>query len=384
MWVMRVGGLKKLVFGSLLAIVFVLYSITLLMSFYPQQSQLLVYDFELSCKTAEIYIPIIQNELFNSEWEIESNNYYTMANGPLLNGKQYFGFPDPNDYFRFEIETTGLISIRVENYTGSEPQVQLIYDHPEHILNPTIPYTYTCPDNLCQLEYVPPPNYIGSYFVFISADNSTNISYTLIVNYPVLSPPSSTSIPYCTQTFTPTPTPSITPSHTPGTTLCEFEPISAGFSVLFPEGLIVANGTITDAITTAVPSTPISPGIYQVTMYSYDDHTTKAEQTQTHEIWYLRLKNEDGDIIATAGPSADIPDGAGNDCQGVYLEDMLILVDTAVSADALHAAFSESKPNPDPHSVNPDYALLVPVRMVAHPPTQTPTPTYLATQTPTP
>ena len=65
---------------------------------------------------------------------------------------------------------------------------------------------------------------------------------------------------------------------------------------------------------------------------------------------------------------------------GTYVKDSLVLLDTAVFAEAYHAAYLD----PNPQSVNPDYALLIPYRMIEPIPSQTPTPTYRRTTTPTP
>lgn len=343
-----------------------------------------------NCYVTTINLPIVANNFTNTYVEIEPNSPNLLATGPLINGRVYNGkINDEKDYYSVYLPNDTLMLITLWNDDGPDDKLEK-----EHVLQLQLFYTgaqqipvsvaHRAAADIKSPYSIQNFSQAGWYYIYVNTPNNHNDThYGLRITYPTSMPNTPVpTLPKCTATTTPSPTPSITPSQTP-MTLCEFESISAGFSVLFPTGTaghIWADDKEEDAMITAVSLTPISPGFYQVTMYSYDNHTAKPHQNQPDEIWTLRLKNEAGTIIATAGPSIDIPDGAGNDCQPTYLENMLILTDTAVSAEAYHAAYPA--PDKNPNSVNPDYALLIPVRMVAPPPTRTPLPPHLATPTP--
>ena len=350
----------------------------------------------VDCISHAIYFPNISKPIPNNllifpySFEEEPNNSRSESNGLLESGKIYSGEAnDTYDLYRILLLTRGDIGVVVNghNAPGSKVALYKATNYPTPVT-----YSYSLPNHT--LTYSNAPEGLYYITVYLTATPVTQTIYQMVITYPVAtatytSTPSDTStpIPPCTVTplpsHTPSP-PSIPLTETP-VTKCTFEAPGVGPSIVFPTGTaghISANAGESYALTTAVSFTPIPPGYYQVTMYSYDDHDAKFDQIQGNESWYLRLKNEAGDIIATAGPSTDIPDGAGNNCQGTYLQEGLILVDTAVFAEAIHAAYPA--PANQPNSVNPDYALLIPVRMVAPTPSRTPAPPHYATQTPTP
>jgi len=70
----------------------------------------------------EVFLPIeLKNfvNYFTGPWEIEDNDSYLQANGPLHSGQDYFGYPDDQkDYFSVHLSTPGTISIDLSNHSG--------------------------------------------------------------------------------------------------------------------------------------------------------------------------------------------------------------------------------------------------------------------------
>ena len=70
--------------------------------------------------------------------EVEPNNTYADATGPLCSGQDYSGYPDDtNDYFSLYLRTSGPVNITLTNHTGGDVQLVLYYQTP----------TTTCPNN---------------------------------------------------------------------------------------------------------------------------------------------------------------------------------------------------------------------------------------------
>jgi hypothetical protein len=127
---------------------------------------------------ARVYLPLVKRD-FTGPWESEPNNTYTEANGPLVSGKFYYGYPnDQKDYFSVYLPTAGTLTIDLTNHTGTDPQLQLFYqladvDHRVGY-DPTAPY---------QIVYDGQP---GWYYIYIYAIGGYNTTtpYTLRVTYP--------------------------------------------------------------------------------------------------------------------------------------------------------------------------------------------------------
>ncbi len=110
-------------------------------------------------------------------WEQEPNDTSATANGPLVSGMNYYGFPnDASDYFFFQTSRRGQITIDLNNHTGQG--VQLLLYHPVGNQVAVVgepPY---------RLEYT---GDAGTYYVRIYATGNFNSTtpYTLRAAFPV-------------------------------------------------------------------------------------------------------------------------------------------------------------------------------------------------------
>ena len=126
------------------------------------------------------YIPLSMKEhvsYFEGPWEIEPNDVWHQANGPLRSAKNYFGYPDERDYFSFYMNKSGSIDVDLTNHTGQEVQLQLFYQD----TNNRLEYVTTPPFSI-NLTYQPR----GLYFILIYSNSGHNQQhkYTLQVTYP--------------------------------------------------------------------------------------------------------------------------------------------------------------------------------------------------------
>ncbi len=112
-------------------------------------------------------------------WELEPNDIYLQANGPLLSGLPYYGYPnDQKDYFSFYLPTAGTISIDLTNHTGGGVQVQLFYEVAD--AGHRVGFDYDAPYHIAYSGAA------GWYYVYIYTASGFNTStpYTLQVTYP--------------------------------------------------------------------------------------------------------------------------------------------------------------------------------------------------------
>jgi len=130
--------------------------------------------------TYRVFIPLTLKDYvrpFPGPWEREPNNSYLAANGSIVSGQDYFGYPnDARDYFSFYMREGGTITIDLTGHTGDAVQLQLFYqsDNDLKIYDVSDPY---------HLEYTGSP---GWYYVYIFAGGGYNdiTPYTLRVTYP--------------------------------------------------------------------------------------------------------------------------------------------------------------------------------------------------------
>jgi hypothetical protein len=107
-------------------------------------------------------LPMILNVGFSevSPFEVEPNNSDVTANGRLLFGRNYQGYPnDREDYFYFDVPAgqPRTVNISLDSITGTDPQLQLHFNgYPNRVDADTVaPY---------RIHYVAPP---GRYYVRI-------------------------------------------------------------------------------------------------------------------------------------------------------------------------------------------------------------------------
>jgi hypothetical protein len=143
------------------------------------------YQFYWNPTQRKIYLPFVSRlkPVFEGPFELEPNNKYTQANGPINSGQNYQGYPDDaNDYFSFTTGTTGDIAINLSNHIGSGVQVILYYQSTDQRVEPVCQK----PDGgtTCAITYPSRPG--GLYYLRIYSVSGYNNTtpYTLRVTYP--------------------------------------------------------------------------------------------------------------------------------------------------------------------------------------------------------
>ncbi len=120
---------------------------------------------------------------FEGPWEVEPNNSYQQANGPLRSGKLYYGYsnddgyPEYNkDYSSFYMSKPGSIRANMSNHPGVEPELQLFYQTTSNLVG-------WCRGASCEVSH---SGNAGWYYIYISAapPYDTAMPYMLQVTYP--------------------------------------------------------------------------------------------------------------------------------------------------------------------------------------------------------
>jgi hypothetical protein len=126
------------------------------------------------------FLPLIlwkHGAYFTGPWELEPNNSYDEANGPLRSGVDYYGYPnDEKDYFSIETKATGNVSVDLTNHTGQNVQVQLFYQS----VDSPVAWDLDAPYHI---EHTGPA---GTYYIYINTGSGYNSTtpYTLRVTFP--------------------------------------------------------------------------------------------------------------------------------------------------------------------------------------------------------
>jgi len=127
-----------------------------------------------------IYLPLAMKgytSFFEGPWEVEPNDSYLQANGPLHPGRDYYGYPnDQRDFFGIYVRTGGDIIVDLSNHTGQGVQLQLFYQSVGNLLT----YVYEPPYHI---EY---PGLAGWYYIHIYTESGYNQAtpYTLRATFP--------------------------------------------------------------------------------------------------------------------------------------------------------------------------------------------------------
>jgi len=127
-----------------------------------------------------VFLPLTLRDyvcVFAGPWEQEPNNSYLEANGSIISGQGYYGYPDDvKDYFSFYMRESGDITIDLTGHSGADVQLQLFYqnNNDRKVYDAKDPY---------HIQYSGSP---GWYYVYIYASGGYNsaASYTLRVTYP--------------------------------------------------------------------------------------------------------------------------------------------------------------------------------------------------------
>ncbi len=125
-----------------------------------------------------LFLPLAQKQLyFSGPWEAEDNDSYLQANGPLLSGQDYFGYPDDvEDWFSVYLSTPGQMVVTLTGHTGGGVQL-LLYDQALQL---------KCLDNVPPYEMVCANQPAGWYYLRIYTASGWNDTtpYTLSVSFP--------------------------------------------------------------------------------------------------------------------------------------------------------------------------------------------------------
>jgi uncharacterized repeat protein (TIGR01451 family) len=134
------------------------------------------YHFRVKAHNAWGGSPWSNVQAVDVRWEQEPNYPYALANGPLVSGVDYYGFPDDNrDYFILQTAQAGQITLDLTNHTGQD--VQLLLYHPALVEVAKVadaPYHLTYSGEA------------GTYYVQIYSIGgyNTNTPYTLRATFP--------------------------------------------------------------------------------------------------------------------------------------------------------------------------------------------------------
>jgi len=131
-----------------------------------------------------IYLPLtLRNyiQYFEGPWEVEPNDTWQQANGPLISGRDYYGYPnDARDYFSIYTRQAGEITVNLTGHTGEGVQLQLWHGQPQSDGSNRVAFTSTSPYQLTHTGAA------GWYYIYIYTPEGHNehTRYTLRVTYP--------------------------------------------------------------------------------------------------------------------------------------------------------------------------------------------------------
>jgi hypothetical protein len=130
------------------------------------------------------YLPLTLRDYvayFAGPWEVEPNNAWQEANGPLISGEEYQGFPnDQKDYFSLYVLQPGEITVNLTGHTGQGVQLQLWRGAPRADGSNRVGIRTQTPFQIVHTGTA------GWYYIYIFTESGYNSStpYTLQVSYP--------------------------------------------------------------------------------------------------------------------------------------------------------------------------------------------------------
>ena len=111
-------------------------------------------------------------------WELEPNDEYQEANGPLISGVEYYGYPDDAyDHFKIYLDASGEIEVDLENHTGQGVQLQLHY---QSVPN-RVGYDWDPPYQIRYTNASPGWYYIR---IYTESGHNSDTSYVLRATFP--------------------------------------------------------------------------------------------------------------------------------------------------------------------------------------------------------
>lgn len=150
---------------------------------------------QLNCKVSEISLPIVFNDYFSGNVEIEPNNFVTETTGPILSGIVYSGtYTEPRnldvkDFYRFYNATSGNITVQLKGVPPvtdvelqtRQTQLLLAYRYDDYLA--TVP----SPMSTVVAKDIPPYDVTfygeeGWYVILVHAPSNTSpyINYELL------------------------------------------------------------------------------------------------------------------------------------------------------------------------------------------------------------
>ena len=145
-------------------------------------------DHTVSVEYASIigFLPLINFDCSRAPEELEPNNNYGRANGPLCEGTiTMLGWPnDTFDYFKFDTKQVGTVSVMITNHHDGGAQLGLDYKQ-EDVVNPVRVVTDTSATDGLQIEYQQAKT--GRYYVTIyteTPNSNETRPYTMQVTIP--------------------------------------------------------------------------------------------------------------------------------------------------------------------------------------------------------
>jgi hypothetical protein len=127
-----------------------------------------------------IFLPLVASnylDYFDGPCEVEDNDSYMLANGPLKSGMAYCGYPDDaKDYFSASLLAPGTLTVDVLNHVGQGVQLQLFYLSTANRVASDVEAPY-------QIVY---SGAAGVYYIYVytAGGYTAATPYTLTVSYP--------------------------------------------------------------------------------------------------------------------------------------------------------------------------------------------------------
>ncbi len=116
-------------------------------------------------------------EWVDVQWEREPNDSFSQANGPLISGLGYYGYPDDvNDRFKIHLHAAGQVHAILNNHTGSGDVQLLLYNQSEEFVCRDFEWPY---EIACSTP-------AGWYYIriYTESGHNSNTPYTLQATFP--------------------------------------------------------------------------------------------------------------------------------------------------------------------------------------------------------
>ena len=139
-------------------------------------------DLILIPRRYHVYLPLVLRDYvryFDGPWEIEPNNSWQEANGPLISGRDYYGYPnDARDYFSIYTRQAGEITVNLTGHTGQGVQLQLFYQGIDNRVGYQI-----VSGGQATIGHIGPAGWYYAY-IYTAGGYNNDTPYTLQITYP--------------------------------------------------------------------------------------------------------------------------------------------------------------------------------------------------------